>query len=122
MYQSEVATSGMYFSLPGRAKIIGNGCGFIATRIGWTGFFHLGGPAETQGRLKYIDGCGDSLLISPVVVGDLWRDLLYCTAHPTNAAHAPKLPCRYDYQRSWRVPHGSRFYRFTARSSFQYSP
>ena len=29
-----------------------------------------GGPVEKKGRLKYIDGCTDSLLISPVKKGD----------------------------------------------------
>lgn len=30
----------------------------------------IGGPIESEGRLKYIDGCTDSLLISPVKLGD----------------------------------------------------
>lgn len=30
----------------------------------------LGGPIEEEGRLKYIDGCTDSLLIPPVKLGD----------------------------------------------------
>ena len=30
----------------------------------------FGGPIEDEGRLKYIDGCTDSLLISPVKKGD----------------------------------------------------
>lgn len=30
----------------------------------------LGGPIEKEGRLKYIDGCTDSLLIPPVKLGD----------------------------------------------------
>jgi hypothetical protein len=32
--------------------------------------FSIGGPLETHGRLKYIDGCTDSLLIPPVKMGD----------------------------------------------------
>jgi hypothetical protein len=32
--------------------------------------FILGGPVEEQGRLKYIDGCTDSLLVPPVRLGD----------------------------------------------------
>lgn len=31
---------------------------------------HIGGPIEAEGRLKYIDGCTDSLLIPPVKLGD----------------------------------------------------
>ena len=30
----------------------------------------IGGPIEEQGRLKYIDGCTDSILIPPVKLGD----------------------------------------------------
>lgn len=30
----------------------------------------FGGPIEREGRLKYIDGCTDSLLLSPVKLGD----------------------------------------------------
>lgn len=30
----------------------------------------IGGPIEAEGRLKYIDGCTDSLLIPPVKLGD----------------------------------------------------
>ena len=32
--------------------------------------FCIGGPLETKGRLAYIDGCTDSLLIPPVKMGD----------------------------------------------------
>lgn len=28
-------------------------------------YFHLGGPTEERGRLRYIDGCTDSLRIAP---------------------------------------------------------
>ena len=33
-------------------------------------YTHIGGPVEATGRLKYIDGCTDSLLIPPVKKGD----------------------------------------------------
>jgi hypothetical protein len=32
--------------------------------------FALGGPCEAFGRLRYIDGCSDSLLVGPAVRGD----------------------------------------------------
>lgn len=40
-------------------------------------FPHIGGPVENKGRLKYIDGCTDSLLISPIKLGDPCLNLLY---------------------------------------------
>lgn len=30
----------------------------------------MGGPIETRGRLRYIDGCSDSVLVPPLVKGD----------------------------------------------------
>lgn len=42
----------------------------IIERIGYGALFSLGGPIEATGRLKYIDGCTDSLLIAPVKIGD----------------------------------------------------
>lgn len=60
---------GMYFSVPNSFSISG-GCGFITTRLGYQGTFMIGGAIEKQGRLRYIDGCSDSLLISPVIKGD----------------------------------------------------
>lgn len=34
------------------------------------GMFAMGGPIERQGRLRYIDGCSDSLLLCPPRLGD----------------------------------------------------
>lgn len=79
--------SGMYFSVPGPMQIEGLGCGFIATRLDFGGFFQLGGPAEQRGRLRYIDGCSDSLLISPVVLGDPCLNLLYLPPRTTQRQH-----------------------------------
>lgn len=85
-------SAGMYFSIPGDATIKSgtgsrNGAGFVATRLGYKGFFQLGGPAEEQGRLSYIDGCSDSLLISPVVEGDPCLNLLYLPPQTTQTEH-----------------------------------
>ncbi|UZS66439.1 cupin domain-containing protein [Pseudomonas syringae] len=68
---------GMYFSAPGKTVMHGEGSGIAITRIGYNGFFNIGGPVEAQGRLKYIDGCTDSLLIPPVMMGDSCLNLLY---------------------------------------------
>lgn len=68
---------GMYFSAPGDTVIFGDGAGIAITRLGSNGFFNIGGPVEAQGRLKYIDGCTDSLLIPPVMMGDSCLNLLY---------------------------------------------
>ena len=43
---------------------------FIAIKRGHNGSTLRGGPIEASGRLRYIDGCTDSLLLSPDVYGD----------------------------------------------------
>lgn len=79
--------AGMYFSVPGEATITGNGTGFAATRLDYVGFFQVGGPNESKGRLRYIDGCSDSLLISPVTMGDPCLNLLYLPPHTAQTEH-----------------------------------
>lgn len=56
------AVSRMHFSVEGKALMI--------QHIGYEAPFTLGGPLEKEGRLKYIDGCTDSLLIPPTIKGD----------------------------------------------------
>lgn len=70
-------SEGMYFCVPGNCRIEGKGRGVVITRHDQAGFFQLGGPIEETGRLRYIDGCSDSLLISPTVCGDACLNLLH---------------------------------------------
>lgn len=62
--------AGMYAAIPGAARIDGHGEGFVATRVGYAGVLLFGGPIEARGRLRYIDGCTDSLLLAPPRAGD----------------------------------------------------
>ncbi len=78
--------AGMYFSVPGSAAVRG-GSGLAITREGFYGFFHLGGPVEETGRLRYIDGCTDSLLIPPVKLGDPCLNLLHIPPHTRQSSH-----------------------------------
>ena len=66
----------MFASVPNKVKING-GNGIVIQSIKYSGVFHLGGKLEHKGRLKYIDGCTDSLLIPPVKKGDACFNLLY---------------------------------------------
>lgn len=68
--------AGMFFCIPGRA-IVRGGCGIVISRLGYHGAFSVGGPLERTGRLKYIDGCTDSLLVPPVKKGDPCLNLLH---------------------------------------------
>jgi hypothetical protein len=68
--------AGMVASVPGEFSVL-RGSGIIVTREDWLGVFMLSGPVEEQGRLRYIDGCTDSLLLPPVMRGDPCLNLLY---------------------------------------------
>ena len=77
--------AGMYASAPGSCLFSGRG--IVVSREDWLGFFHLGGPVEHHGRLKYIDGCTDSLLVPPVRFGDPCLNLLYFPPDIDQTAH-----------------------------------
>jgi hypothetical protein len=64
-----VLRGGMYFVAPGGAHVTG-GAGFMVVSRQHSGIFLLGGPLEACGRLPYIDGCTDSLLLAPPMCGD----------------------------------------------------
>ena len=68
--------AGMYFSA-NNALTVSGGRGIVMAREFHQAFFMIGGPVEPKGRLKYIDGCTDSLLIAPVKMGDPCLNLLY---------------------------------------------
>lgn len=78
---------GMYFSAPGESQLRGSATGFVASRMHYRGLFQIGGPIESTGRLRYIDGCSDTLLISPVVKGDPCLNLLHIPPHTRQTAH-----------------------------------
>jgi hypothetical protein len=75
-----VIPAGFYFSLPGHAVLIPQGGaglqGVLISRPGYDGFLQIG-RIEERGRLRYIDGCTDSLLIAPIRMGDPCLNLLY---------------------------------------------
>ena len=79
-------TPGMYFAVPGEMSV-GPGAGVLITRHDHRGFFHLGGPIEERGRLRYIDGCTDSLLVPPVLRGDPCLNLLHIPPDTNQTRH-----------------------------------
>ena len=80
---------GHAFSLygPARVESMGPSTGIVVSREGWRGFPYITGPIEREGRLKYIDGCTDSLLIPPVRLGDPCLNLLYFPPGIDQTAH-----------------------------------
>jgi mannose-6-phosphate isomerase-like protein (cupin superfamily) len=68
----------MYFSLPGEGRIGGEGSsGLVVTCPTFQGTFLIGGAIESTGRLGYINGGTDSVLIPPIMQGDPCLNALY---------------------------------------------
>jgi mannose-6-phosphate isomerase-like protein (cupin superfamily) len=78
--------AGQWFALPGMVRVSG-GAGIVVAREGGWCLPLTGGPLERAGRLKYIDGCTDSLLAAPVRRGDPCLNLLYFPAGIDQTAH-----------------------------------
>lgn len=74
------------FAVRGPATVIG-GSGFAVARRDYIGFETFVGPIEHAGRLRYIDGCTDSLLISPARFGDPCLNLLYFPQNIKQTSH-----------------------------------
>jgi hypothetical protein len=49
----------------------------VFTRHGYKGLNMIGGPIEEKGRLAYIDGCSDTILVPPARLGDPSLNQLY---------------------------------------------
>lgn len=76
----------MFFCVP-NAFLIEGGEGIVITRIGFKGMFSIGGQLEENGRLRYIDGCRDTLLIPPILKGDPCLNALYFPKKVTQTPH-----------------------------------
>jgi hypothetical protein len=84
---------GMYFCVSGLIEFDSE-AGVLIEKSGFVGFNQVGGPVETKGRLPYIDGCTDSLLVSPPVLGDPCFNLLHFPKGINQTMHThPSLRC-----------------------------
>lgn len=81
--------TGSYFSIDSGNTTIEGGSGVLIRVGNYRALNNFGGPLETQGRLKYIDGCTDTLLIPPVKFGDPCFNALYfpVNTHQTQHTH-----------------------------------
>lgn len=79
--------AGDYFSVIGPAEVRSRGTGIVNSASGYTGANVFGGPIENVGRLRYIDGCSDSLLIPPIRKGDPCLNFLHFPAGITQTPH-----------------------------------
>ncbi len=78
--------AGMFFVLPDGGVVHG-GRGLAITVPGYRGLRQIGGPLETAGRLRYIDGCSDTLLICPPRLGDPCLNHLHIPPHTDQTPH-----------------------------------
>jgi hypothetical protein len=84
---------GMYAAVPGAAIVFPKdpddlSCeGLVISQKGWLGMFSVGGPVEATGRLRYIDGCMDTLLVPPLKLGDPCLNALWFPAGTEQTMH-----------------------------------
>jgi quercetin dioxygenase-like cupin family protein len=77
---------GSYAVVPGGAELIG-GAGLVIQTPAYRALSQIGGPVETSGRLAYIDGCSDSLLVCPPRIGEPCLNLLHLPPGINQTAH-----------------------------------
>jgi quercetin dioxygenase-like cupin family protein len=77
---------GQYFALQDGVTLSG-GKGLIVERGDYSALNMVGGPVERSGRLRYIDGCTDTLLVPPVKRGDACLNALYFPTGIDQTAH-----------------------------------
>lgn len=75
-----------WFVLPGPARIAADRA-LVLTVPGYRGLPQLGAGLEPQGRLRYIDGCSDTLLVCPPRVGEPCLNHLHIPPHTRQTAH-----------------------------------
>lgn len=80
-------TKGFYFSVTGEFFIRGTGKVVLFERIGFEGMFLVGGPIEETGRLKFIDGCTDTVVVYPPRLGDACMNILYFPKQARQSMH-----------------------------------
>lgn len=61
--------------------------GFIVQKKDFQSLATMGGPIEKRGRLRYINGCSDSVLLSPPKLGDPCLNLLYFPPNVKQTEH-----------------------------------
>lgn len=69
---SWVLSEGQFFQSPGGVAIDmqDETAVMIVQRLDMRGYNYAGGPIEDRGRMRYIDGCTDTLLVPPMLKGD----------------------------------------------------
>ncbi len=76
-----------YLATPGSGRVQG-GRGLLIARRGYRNIRQLGGPLEATGRLRYVDGCSDTLLVCPPRLGEPCLNHLHIPPYTNQSEHA----------------------------------
>lgn len=91
LYNNKTVVAYEYFCIVNNTdqpqNIVSLGTSAVFTRLGFLGQNSIGGPIEKTGRLSYIDGCSDSLLVYPPRQGDPSLNLLVFPAEIDQTFH-----------------------------------
>ena len=81
--------AGQFFSSPAGValELQRDSVALVVQRCDYYGMNFAGGPVESLGRLRYIDGCSDTLLISPPLRGEPCLNLLHFPTNIDQTAH-----------------------------------
>jgi hypothetical protein len=67
--------------------VLRRGQGMVIEQRGHQRVRQWGGPLEARGRLRYVDGCTDSLLVCPPRIGEACLNHLHIPAHTRQSEH-----------------------------------
>ncbi len=80
--------AGMFFVMTGACRLAApGGRGLVISRLGYRGLRQVGGPVEAEGRLRYIDGCTDTLLVCPPRLGEPCLNHLHIPPQTAQSQH-----------------------------------
>lgn len=77
----------MYCNCDEKFDLENNGLTLIIKQHHYKGLFSIGGPVKEKGILQYIDGCSDTLLLSPDIMGNPCFNLLYIPPYTNQSQH-----------------------------------
>jgi hypothetical protein len=81
------AQAGTFFAVPGPARVHSAGLTVVIERFGYR-CLPLLGSIEAEGRLAYIDGCSDSVLVAPARQGDPVLNMLHFPVGVRQSVHS----------------------------------
>jgi quercetin dioxygenase-like cupin family protein len=79
--------AGTYFACPGPVQLCSDGLTIVIERLGYRCLPQVG-SVEAQGRLAYIDGCSDTVLVAPARQGDPVLNLLHFPTGVRQSVHS----------------------------------